>query len=182
MGKALEGIRAVDFTHNQAGPSCTQMLAWLGADVVKIERPKGGDEVRANVGGSAEASSPFFLLLNGNKRSLTLNMRSKKAQDICKEIIKHADIVVENYAPGVMERFGLGWDTLKELNPRLIYGTIKGFGTWGPYSDYKCFETIAQATSGAMSMTGLPGSTRMRSTTCTARPASRYTTVPRVRG
>ncbi|MDP6549867.1 MAG: CoA transferase [Dehalococcoidia bacterium] len=156
MGKALEGIRAVDFTHNQAGPSCTQMLAWLGADVVKIERPQGGDEVRANVGGSAEASSPFFLLLNGNKRSLTLNMRSKKGQDICKEIIKHSDIVVENYAPGVMERFGLGWDTLKELNPRLIFATIKGFGTWGPYSDYKCFETIAQATSGAMSMTGFP--------------------------
>ena len=160
MGKALEGLRVVDFTHNQVGPSCTQMLAWLGADVVKIERPQGGDEVRANVGGTAEVSSPFFLLLNGNKRSLTLNMRSKKGQDICREIIKHSDIVVENYAPGVMERFG----------------------TWGPYCDYKCFETIAQATSGAMSMTGLPGSTRMRSTTCTARPASRYTTVPRVRG
>ena len=156
MEKALEGIRVVDFTRNQAGPSCTQMLAWLGASVVKIEDPRGGDSTRTNQGGTPDLDSPFFLLLNGNKRSITLNLRSQKGQDICKEIIKQSDIVVENYSLGVMERFGLGWDTLKELNPMLIYATIKGFGTFGPYSEYKCFEQIAQAASGAMSMTGFP--------------------------
>lgn len=156
MGKALEGIRVVDFTHNQAGPSCTQMLAWFGADVVKVENPRGGDSTRTNPSESPDLDSPFFLLLNGNKRSLTLNLRSERGQEICKEIIRQSDVVVENYSLGVMERFGLGWDTLRELNPRLIYATIKGFGTYGPYSPYKCFETIAQATSGAMSMTGFP--------------------------
>jgi formyl-CoA transferase len=156
MEKALEGVRVVDFTRNQAGPACTQMLAWLGADVIKVEDPRGGDSTRTNLGGSPDLDSPFFLLLNGNKRSLTLNLRSKKGQEVCKEIIKQSDVVVENYSLGVMERFGLGWETLKKLNPRLIYATIKGFGTYGPYSPYKCFEQIAQATSGAMSMTGFP--------------------------
>ncbi|HJN87314.1 MAG: CoA transferase [Dehalococcoidia bacterium] len=154
MEKALEGIQVVDFTRAQAGPSCTQMLAWLGASVVKVEDPHGGDQTRTNLGGSPELDSPFFLLLNGNKRSITLNLRSEKGQEICKEIIKQSDILVENYSLGVMERFNLGWDTLKELNPRLIYATIKGFGTFGRNSAYKCFEQIAQATSGAMSMTG----------------------------
>ena len=116
MEKALEGIQVVDFTRAQAGPSCTQMLAWLGASVVKVEDPRGGDQTRTNLGGSPELDSPFFLLLNGNKRSITLNLRSEKGQEICREIIKQSDILVENYSLGVMERFNLGWETLKELN------------------------------------------------------------------
>jgi formyl-CoA transferase len=132
------------------------MLAWLGAEVIKIEDPRGGDGTRGHLSESPDLDSPFFLLLNSNKRSITLNMRSKKGQEICTEIIRQADVVVENYSLGVMERFGLGWDKLKELNPRLIYATIKGFGTYGPYSPYKCYEQIAQATGGAMSMTGFP--------------------------
>jgi len=157
VGKALEGIRVVDFTRNQAGPACTQMLAWFGAEVIKLENPKGGDSTRRHlVGSSSGLDSPFFLLLNGNKRSMTLDLKSEKGLGICKELVKRADVVVENFSLGVMERLGLGWDVLKELNPRLIYATIKGFGSYGPYSSYKCFEQIAQATSGAMSMTGFP--------------------------
>ncbi|MEK7777174.1 MAG: CoA transferase [Chloroflexota bacterium] len=160
MEKALQGVRVVDFTHNQAGPSCTQMLAWMGADVIKVENPQGGDEVRTslvfNEFKSSGLDSFFFLLLNGNKRSITLNLRSKKGQEICKEIIRQSDVVVQNYGLGTMERLGLGWNVLKELNPRLIYASINGYGTYGPYSSYKCFESIAQATSGAMSMTGYP--------------------------
>ncbi|MDO8750268.1 MAG: CoA transferase [Dehalococcoidia bacterium] len=160
MEKALQGVRVVDFTHNQAGPSCTQMLAWMGADVIKVENPQGGDEVRTNLvfgeSGSGGLDSFFFLLLNGNKRSITLNLRSKKGLEICKEIIRQSDVVVQNYSLGAMERLGLGWNVLKELNPRLIFASINGYGTYGPYSSYKCFESIAQATSGAMSMTGYP--------------------------
>ena len=154
---ALDGVRVVDFTHDQAGPSCTQMLAWLGADVLKIERPSVGDRARRiwySVPDGGE--SYFFMLLNHNKRSMTLNLKSEEGKEIARRLIARADVVAENLGPGVMDRLGLGAAAVLELNPRAIYASVKGFGSFGPYSDYKCFEMVAQATSGAMSVTGFP--------------------------
>ena len=158
MGQALEGIRVIDFTHDQAGPSCTQMLAWLGADVIKIERPPYGDRARRlwNMD-NPELDSFFFLLLNSNKRSTVVNLRTEEGKEIARRLIQNADIVAENLGPGVMERLGLGWEAVKALNPRAIYASVKGFGSYGPYSAFKCFEPVAQATSGAMSVTGEAG-------------------------
>jgi formyl-CoA transferase len=155
MGQALEGIRVIDFTHDQAGPSCTQMLAWLGADVIKIERPPHGDRARRlwNMD-NPNLDSFFFLLLNSNKRSTVVNLRAEEGNEIARRLIQNADIVAENLGPGVMERLGLGWEAVKALNPRAIYASVKGFGSYGPYSGFKCFEPVAQATSGAMSVTG----------------------------
>jgi formyl-CoA transferase len=155
MTKALEGIRVIDFTHDQAGPSCTQMLAWLGADVIKIERPPFGDRARRlwNMD-NPNIDSFFFLLLNSNKRSTVIDLKTDEGKEIARRMIKEADIVAENLGPGVMQRLGLGYDAVKELNPRIVYASVKGFGSYGPYSDYKCFEPVAQATSGAMSVTG----------------------------
>jgi formyl-CoA transferase len=158
MSQALEGIRVIDFTHDQAGPSCTQMLAWLGADVIKIERPPHGDRARRlwNMD-NPDLDSFFFLLLNSNKRSTVVNLRAEEGKEIARRLIQEADIVAENLGPGVMERLGLGWEAVKELNPRAIYASVKGFGSYGPYSAFKCFEPVAQATSGAMSVTGEAG-------------------------
>jgi formyl-CoA transferase len=155
MSKALEGIRVIDFTHDQAGPSCTQMLAWLGADVIKIERPPHGDRARRlwNMD-NPEIDSFFFLLLNSNKRSTVIDLKTDEGKEIARRLIKECDVVAENLGPGVMLRLGLGYDAVKELNPRAVYASVKGFGSYGPYSDYKCFEPVAQATSGAMSVTG----------------------------
>ena len=155
MSQALEGIRVIDFTHDQAGPSCTQMLAWLGADVIKIERPPHGDRARRLWNAdNPNLDSFFFLLLNSNKRSTVINLRSEEGKEIARRLIKDADIVAENLGPGVMDRLGLGYEALKALNPRVIYASVKGFGSYGPYSGFKCFEPVAQATSGAMSVTG----------------------------
>ena len=158
MSQALEGIRVIDFTHDQAGPSCTQMLAWLGADVIKIERPPHGDRARRlwNMD-NPDLDSFFFLLLNSNKRSTVINLRTDNGKEIARRLIRNADIVAENLGPGVMERLGLGYEAVKELNPRAIYASVKGFGSYGPYSGFKCFEPVAQATSGAMSVTGEAG-------------------------
>jgi formyl-CoA transferase len=158
MTKALEGIRVIDFTHDQAGPSCTQMLAWLGADVIKIERPPYGDRARRlwNMD-NPSIDSFFFLLLNSNKRSTVIDLKTEEGTEIARRMIKQADVVAENLGPGVMQRLGLGYDAVKELNPRIVYASVKGFGSYGPYSDYKCFEPVAQATSGAMSVTGEAG-------------------------
>ena len=158
MSQALEGIRVIDFTHDQAGPSCTQMLAWLGADVIKIERPPHGDRARRlwNMD-NLNLDSFFFLLLNSNKRSTVINLRTEEGKEIARRLIKNADIVAENLGPGVMERLGLGYEAVKTLNPRVIYASVKGFGSYGPYSGFKCFEPVAQATSGAMSVTGEAG-------------------------
>ena len=158
MTKALEGIRVIDFTHDQAGPSCTQMLAWLGADVIKIERPPFGDRARRlwNMD-NPDIDSFFFLLLNSNKRSTVIDLKTDEGKEIARRMIKEADVVAENLGPGVMQRLGLGYDAVKELNPRIVYASVKGFGSYGPYSDYKCFEPVAQATSGAMSVTGEAG-------------------------
>lgn len=157
MSTALAGIRIIDMTHNQAGPACTQILAWLGAEVIKLETPGQGDVARVNMRNAGDTSdSLFFLVLNANKRSLTLNLKADEGKDLFKKLIQQADVLVENFSPGAMSRLGLGYDVLEELNPRLIYATIKGFGTYGPYSTYKSFEPIAQAMGGAMSVTGFP--------------------------
>lgn len=155
MSKALEGVRVIDMTHNQAGPACTQIMAFLGADVIKLENPKGGDIARV-VQRDQDSDSLFFLVLNANKRSLTLNLKTDEGKALFKKIIAESDVLVENFSPGALDRMGLGYDVLNEINPRLIYSTVKGFGTYGPYSDFKSFEPIAQAMGGAMSVTGFP--------------------------
>lgn len=156
MSQALTGLRVIDMTHDQAGPSCTQMLAWLGAEVIKIEQPGKGDRARSMQTDDPGRDSFFFLLLNTNKQSITLNLKHQQARELFLTLIDQADILVENYGPGVMDRLGLGYEALSQRNPRLIYASVKGFGSFGPYSDYKCFEPVAQATSGAMSVTGWP--------------------------
>jgi formyl-CoA transferase len=155
MDKALSGIRVIDMTHNQAGPACTQILGFLGADVIKLEEPKGGDIARQNMR-DKNSDSLFFLVLNANKRSLTLNLKTDQGKELFKQVIAKSDVLVENFGPGALDRLGLGYDKLAEINPRLIYATIKGFGTYGPYSGFKSFEPIAQAMGGAMSVTGFP--------------------------
>ncbi|MGC2412842.1 MAG: formyl-CoA transferase [Stellaceae bacterium] len=158
MSQALDGIRIIDFTHDQAGPSCTQMLAWLGADVIKIERPPHGDRARKLWNSdNPDVDSFFFLLLNSNKRSTVIDLKTEEGKEIARRLIKEADVVAENLGPGVMQRLGLGWEAVHVLNPRLVYASVKGFGSYGPYSGFKCFEPVAQATSGAMSVTGEAG-------------------------
>ena len=154
MTQALTGIRVIDMTHNQAGPACAQILGFLGADVIKLEEPKGGDVARTNMRDIEDSDSLFFLILNANKRSLTLNLKTDEGKALFKKIIAESDVLLENFGPGALDRLGLGYDVLKEINPRLIYSTIKGFGTYGPYSDFKSFEPIAQAMGGAMCVTG----------------------------
>lgn len=157
MSRALEGIRVIDFTHDQAGPACTQMLAWMGADVIKIERPPHGDRARKLwFNDNPDIDSFFFLLLNSNKRSVVLDLKTDEGKEIARRLVKSADVVAENLGPGVMERLGLGYEAIKKLNPGVIYASVKGFGSYGPYSGFKCFEPVAQATSGAMSVTGEP--------------------------
>src|SRR5260370_174572 len=158
MSQALEGIRVIDFTHDQAGPSCTQMLAWLGADVIKIERPPLGDRARKLWNNdNPDVDSFFFLLLNSNKRSTVIDLKTEEGKEIARRLIKDCDVVAENLGPGVSRRLGLVYEEVKNLNPRAVYASFKGFGSYGPYSDFKCFEPVAQATSGAMSVTGEAG-------------------------
>jgi formyl-CoA transferase len=156
MTQALSGIRVIDMTHNQAGPACAQILGFLGADVIKLEEPKGGDVARSNMRDRTDSDSLFFLVLNANKRSLTLNLKSEEGKQLFRKVIEQSDVLVENFGPGALDRLGLGYQELSKLNPRLIYATIKGFGTYGPYSGFKSFEPIAQAMGGAMSVTGFP--------------------------
>src|SRR6478735_627885 len=156
MAQALTGIRVIDMTHNQAGPACAQILGFLGADVIKLEEPKGGDVARTNMRDRTDSDSLFFLILNANKRSLTLNLKTEEGKKLFRQVIEQSDVLVENFGPGALDRLGLGYQELSKLNPRLIYATIKGFGTYGPYSGFKSFEPIAQAMGGAMSVTGFP--------------------------
>src|SRR6201993_5012624 len=156
MTKALAGIRIIDMTHNQAGPACAQILGFLGADVIKLEEPKGGDVARRNMRDRPDSDSLFFLLFNANKRSLTVNLKTGRGKELFKQLITKSDVLLENFGPGALDRLGLGWNVLSEINPRLIYATIKGFGTYGPYASYKSFEPGAQAMGGAMSITGFP--------------------------
>src|SRR5262245_39191409 len=152
MGKALEGVRVLDMTHVQSGPSCTQILAWLGADVVKLEAPTG-DITRQQLRDLPDVDSLYFTMLNCNKRSVTLNTKSDRGKEIFTELIKRSDILVENFAPGAIDRMGFPWERMQEINPGLIYASIKGFGP-GRYANFKAYETVAQAMGGAMSTTG----------------------------
>ena len=154
MRQALTGIRVVDLTNNQAGPSCGQMLAWLGADVIKVEEPGKGDPARHTLKDRPDADSLFYLSFNGNKRSLTLNLKHARGKEVFRSLLKRADVLLENFGPGVIERLGFGYPALRALNPRLVFASIKGFGSYGPYRDYKSYEPIAQAMGGAMSVTG----------------------------
>jgi formyl-CoA transferase len=152
MGKALDGVRVLDMTHVQSGPSCTQILAWLGADVVKLEAP-AGDITRRQLRDLPDVDSLYFTMLNCNKRSITLNMKSEQGKRLFAELLPRFDVLVENFGPGAIDRMGFGWERLRELNPRLIYASIKGFGD-GPYVHFKAYEVVAQAMGGSMSTTG----------------------------
>ena len=154
QAQALSGIRIIDMTHNQAGPACGQILAFLGADVIKLEDPKGGDVARTNMRDIKDSDSLFFLSFNANKRSLTLNLKTDEGKALFKKLIAKSDVLLENFGPGALDRLGLGWKDLSKVNPRLIYATIKGFGTYGPYANFKSFEPIAQAMGGALAATG----------------------------
>lgn len=150
---ALADIKVLDLTQFEAGTSCTEALAWLGADIIKVENPHGGDQGRNASTDQQGVDSPYFMLLNANKRSITLNLRSPRGSEIFTEMLKQADVMIENFAPGTIERLGFGYDVVREINPRVIYAQIKGFGT-GPYENYVSFDMIAQSVGGALSLTG----------------------------
>ena len=151
--KALEGIRVLDFTHVQSGPTCTQLLAWLGADVIKVERPGVGDATRRQLVDVPGADSLYFTMLNHNKRSLELNSKSEAGRKVLTRLIEECDVLVENFAPGALDRMGFGWDRVQEINPRIIMASVKGFGP-GRYEDCKVYENVAQCAGGAASTTG----------------------------
>ena len=153
MTKALEGVRILDMTHVQSGPTCTQLLAWFGADVIKVERPGVGDATRRQLQDIPDVDSLYFTMLNHNKRSLTLNTKNAKGKEIFAKLIKHCDVMVENFAPGAIDRMGFPWEKIQEINPRMIYASVKGFGP-GPFEDCKVYENVAQCTGGSASTTG----------------------------
>jgi len=152
----LAGVRVLDLTQFEAGPSCTEALAWLGAEVVKLENPQGGESGRFLLHGKSHGGqdSWYFLLFNANKKSVTVNLKSDRGLELAKKLAKQADIIVENFAPGAIERLGLGYDAVRAINPGIIYAQVKGFGTGGPYENNLAFDMIAQATGGVMSITG----------------------------
>jgi formyl-CoA transferase len=152
-GKALDGVRILDFTHVQSGPTCTQLLAYMGADVIKVERPGVGDITRGQLRDVKGADSLYFTMLNGNKRSITIDSKHSKGKEILERLIKHCDVLVENFAPGALDRMGLTWEHIHKTNPRMIVASVKGFGP-GPYEDCKVYENVAQCAGGSASTTG----------------------------
>jgi len=150
----LTGVRVLDLTQFEAGTSCTQVMAWLGADVLKLENPSGGDPGRRTGATNPHRDDPYFLNYNSNKRSITVNVKSPRGLEIVKDLARKADVFMENFAPGAIERLGLGYDVLSKLNPGIIYGQIKGFGEGSPYANNLAFDMIAQACGGTMSITG----------------------------
>jgi crotonobetainyl-CoA:carnitine CoA-transferase CaiB-like acyl-CoA transferase len=150
----LTGVKILDLTQFEAGPSCTEALAWLGADVVKLENPGGGDPGRALGGPGADKDDPYFLLFNANKKSITVNLKDPKGLALVKELAAKADVMVENFAPGAIERLGLSADVIRKINPSIIYCQVKGFGEGSPYEKNLAFDMIAQACGGTMSITG----------------------------
>jgi formyl-CoA transferase len=152
-GRALEGVRILDFTHVQSGPTCTQLLGYMGADCIKVERPGVGDITRGQLRDVKGADSLYFTMLNGNKRSITIDSKHPKGKEILDRLIKHCDVLVENFAPGALDRMGLTWEHINKLNPRMIVASVKGFGP-GPYEDCKVYENVAQCAGGAASTTG----------------------------
>ncbi len=155
MSQALSGVRILDMTHVQAGPTCSQLLAWMGADVIKFEPPQG-DATRGQLRDVPGADSLYFTMLNCNKRSITVNMKSPQGKEVFVDLLKTCDIVMENFGPGVLDRLGFTWEKIHDINPRIVMGSIKGFGSSGPYADFKAYENVAQAMGGSMSTTGVP--------------------------
>jgi formyl-CoA transferase len=152
-GKALTGVRILDFTHVQSGPTCTQLLAWFGADVIKVERPGIGDITRGQLRDVPDADSLYFTMLNHNKRSITIDSKHPQGKRVLDELIRKCDVLVENFAPGALDRMGLTWEHIHKTNPRMIVASVKGFGP-GPYADCKVYENIAQCAGGSASTTG----------------------------
>jgi len=155
MDKALSGFRILDMTHVQAGPTASQLLAWLGADVIKFEPPHG-DATRGQLRDVPGADSLYFTMLNCNKRSITVNMKSSEGKQVFSDLLRHCDVVMENFGPGVLDRLGFTWEKVHAINPRIVMASIKGFGSSGPYAEFKAYENVAQAMGGAMSTTGVP--------------------------
>jgi len=153
MGKALDGVRILDFTHVQSGPTCTQLLAWFGADVIKVERAGEGDITRGQLRDIPDVDSLYFTMLNHNKRSITIDAKNAKGKEILERLVRQCDVLVENFAPGALDRMGFTWERIQELNPKMIVASIKGFGP-GPYQDCKVYENVAQCAGGAASTTG----------------------------
>jgi formyl-CoA transferase len=152
-GKALDGVRILDFTHVQSGPTCTQLLAWFGADVIKVERPGTGDITRGQLRDLPDVDSLYFTMLNHNKRSITIDSKNRKGREILDRLILECDVLVENFAPGALDRMGLTWEHIHKTNPRMIVASVKGFGP-GPYEECKVYENVAQCTGGSASTTG----------------------------
>jgi formyl-CoA transferase len=153
MGKALDGVRILDFTHVQSGPTCTQLLAWLGAEVIKVERAGAGDITREQLRDIPDVDSLYFTMLNHNKRSITLDTKSESGKQILERLVRKCDVLVENFAPGALDRMGFTWERIQELNPKMIVASVKGFGP-GPYEDCKVYENVAQCAGGSASTTG----------------------------
>jgi formyl-CoA transferase len=154
MSKPLNGIKIIDFTHVQAGPACTQMLAWFGADVIKVERPGAGDVTRSQLRDMPDADALYFTMLNSNKRSLTLDTKQPEGKAVLEKMIKEFDVMVENFGPGALDRMGFSWERIQELNPRMILASVKGFSDGHHYEDLKVYENVAQCAGGAASTTG----------------------------
>jgi formyl-CoA transferase len=154
MTKALDDIKIIDFTHVQAGPACTQMLAWFGADVIKVERPGSGDVTRSQLRDIPDVDALYFTQLNSNKRSLTLDTKTREGKEILEKLIKKSDVMVENFGPGALDRMGFTWEHILELNPKMILASVKGFSDGHHYEDLKVYENVAQCAGGAASTTG----------------------------